>query len=255
MKTLFGILSLLLTIACSAPKNITYFSNAEHFVQQDVMYSYDNKIQKDDVLSIVVGSKNPELVVPFNQTIVSRNPANPNANQVTLVTYLVDLNNDIIFPIIGKIKVEGLSHSELAKLIEQKIIEGEYVNDPTVTVKLTNYKISVMGEVNKPGVQHINSDRVTIYEALSLAGDLTISGLRENISVIREQDGKRTIAQVDISSKEIFESPYYYLRPNDVVYVEPNDRKKKSSTRNPAVVSSVLSGLSLIVSLANLIFN
>ena len=246
---------LFLAASCAAPKNIAYFSDAERFVYQDVKQNYINKIQKDDILSIVVGSKNPELVVPFNPTTTTTNPLNPLSNQVALVNYLVDANGEIIFPILGRLKVEGLTNGELSKLLESKLIDGQYINDPTVTVKLTNYKVSVMGEVNRPGVQHINSDRITIYEALSLAGDLTIFGIRENISVIREENGKRIIAHVNIGSKEIFDSPYYYLRPNDVVYVEPNERKKKTSDRNPAVVSSILSGLSLIVSVTNLIFN
>lgn len=255
MKSIFYTLLLLLATSCATPKNITYFSNAERFVYEDVKHSYVNKIQKDDILSIVVGSKSPELVIPFNPTTTANNPTNPTINQVALVTYLVAPSGEIIFPILGKLNVVGLSHSELAELIENRIIDDEYVTDPTVTVKLTNYKISVMGEVNKPGVQRISSDRVTIYEAISLAGDLTIFGIRNNISVIREENGKRIIARVDIGDKEIFDSPYYYLRPNDVVYVEPNERKKRTSDRNPAVTSSILSGMSLLVSLANLLFN
>lgn len=255
MKIIFYTLLLFLFASCTAPKNMVYFSDAERFMYENVKQNYVNKIQKDDILSIVVGSKSPELVVPFNPSIVASNSVNHLANQVTLVTYLVTPEGDIIFPILGRLKVEGLTHCELSTLIESKIKDGEYLTDPTVTVKLTNYKISILGEVNKPGVQKIESDRITIYEAISLAGDLTIYGIRSNISVIREENGKRIIAHVDISNKSIFDSPYYYLRPNDVVYIEPNERKKKTSDRNPAITSSILSGISLLVSLANLIFN
>lgn len=251
MKNLFYV-TLLILSSCAIPKNMIYFSDVEKFSAQTVSQNYDNRIQKDDLLSIVVSSKNPELVVPFNPITLATSP-NVTSTSLEYTGYLVNSKGEIVFPFLGKLNIVGLTYSELASFIEQKIIDGGYVNDPTVTVKLLNYKISVLGEVKLPGVKNINSERVTILDALGLAGDLTIYGQRHNISVIREEDGKREVAVVDISNKELFNSPYYYLRPNDIVYVQPNKKQQRTSVYDPYVLPSILSGTSIIVTILGIL--
>lgn len=242
---------LLLLVSCATPKNMIYFVDAENIAQEPIKQDYINKIQKDDLLSITVGSKTPELAIPFNP-VTNLNVATPKTLAET-DGYLVNSEGYITFPILGKIEVAGLTYSELASLIEKLIIEGGYINDPIVTVKLLNYKISVLGEVKMPGVQDIKTERVTIFEALSMAGDLTIYGQRDNVSIIREENGARTIAYVDLTTSDIFNSPYYYLRPNDVIYIEPNKKQQRASVNNPYLVSSLLSATSLLVNLTNFI--
>lgn len=249
MRKLFYILIPLLLASCATPKNLVYFADAKRFNEQNMIHDYVNKIQKDDLLSITVGSKSPELALPFNNLTPSQ--VNLKNTEINKDGYLVSPEGEIIFPILGKLNVMGMTHNQLSDSISSRIKKEGYINDPTVTVKLLNYKISVLGEVNTPGMKKIESDRVTIFEALSMAGDLTIYGKRANISIIREGNGKREIAYVDISNKDIFTSPYYYLRPNDVIYVEPNEKKIKQSVNNPAALSTIFSASSLLVTIIN----
>lgn len=252
MKKLFYLLTLIITVSCATPTNVIYFADAERFYKEEVRHTYVNRIQKDDLLSIIVGSKSPELAIPFNILPLTATPTQLN-NEANKDGYLVSPDGDIIFPILGKIHATGLTHAALSDTITNRIKREGYINDPTVTVKLLNYKISVLGEVNTPGMKKINSDRVTIFEALSMAGDLTIYGKRDNISIIREDNGKREIAYVDISNKNIFASPYYYLAPNDVLYIEPNKKKIRQSVGNPNALATVFSGTSLLVTIINFI--
>lgn len=250
MKNYFAILTLLIFASCATPQKVIYFENASRFEAQPVIQNYVTRIQKDDLLSIVVGSKTPALAMPFNSMTQTENPQQ-GSSTTQLSTYLVSPDGEIVFPILGKLKVLGLTHAELSKMIEKMIIDGQYINEPTVTVKLMNHKISVLGEVNTPGLKSVASERITIFEAISLAGDLTIFGRRDNISIIREQDGKRVVAHVDINSRSIFDSEYYYLSPNDVIYVEPNKKKMNSSVNNPAMMSTIFSASSLLVTIIN----
>lgn len=246
MKYIISLVSLFL-LSCATPKNVIYFPDAERFQKQEISQIYSSKIQQDDLLSIVVSSKSLEAAKPFNILNYSdgkNDPTNPQG-------YLVSSQGEIVFPILGKIKVKGLTHSELEDLIASRLISEGHLIDPAVGVKLLNYKISVLGEVNRPGIKKVNSDRVSIFEAISLAEDLTIYGKRENISIIREENGTRQIATIDISTKDIFNSPYYYLRPNDVIYVEPNKKKERMSVNNPVLLSTVLSATSLLTNIVN----
>lgn len=248
MKKIIYYLTLLALSSCTTPKNVIYFADAERFQQQAIIQQYSSKIQKDDLLSIIVSSKSPELALPFNPLIAlsSSTPGNVESE------YLVTSDGEITFPILGKLNVVGLTQDELAQFIEQRIKDEGYINDPTVTVNLKNYKISILGEVLLPGVKRIESNRITIFEALSMSGDLTIVGRRENISILREENGYREIGSIDISSKDVFDSPYYYLHPNDMVYVEPNKKKEKQSVNNPTLLATVFSGAALMVAILTL---
>lgn len=255
MKYIVSIISLLTIFSCSTTRNITYFNNAEIGVERFISQDYNHKIHKDDLLKISISSQSPDLIIPFTQTqqSVSSTTSNETDNSQKCV-YLVNTSGNIIFPILGAIYAEGLTHEQLADVIETKLKEGEYILDPTVSVELKNFKITVLGEVKSPGVKEIATNRVTIFDALSLAGDMTIYGVRDSIAIIRENDGKRVVSKVDVHNKEILDSPYYYLQPNDIVYVEPNKKQQKQSDSNPLIVSYILSSLSVILTALNIIF-
>ena len=233
-------LAVLLLASCTSYKKVVYLQDVVPIKQQDIEQKYEVIIHNDDLLAIMVNSKNPELALPFNMPLV--------------LGYLVDSQGNIDFPILGKLHVEGLTRLQLTELIKTRLMEGDLIKDPIVTVQFLNYKISVMGEVARPGSFSISGDRITLLEALSMAGDLTIYGRRDRVAVIRETDGKRTILFHDLRSADIFQSPCYYLQQNDIVYVEPNKTKGNQSAINQNNSMSVwLTGVSILASIASLI--
>lgn len=243
--------------ACNSTKEVVYLQDVVPLKQMDIERKYEMLIHEDDQLAIMVTSKDPELALPFNLPLVSYQfgSANPSNGQQKVLSYLVDVNGDIDFPILGKLHVAGLSRLQLSELIKDKLIQGDYIKDPVVTVQSLNFKVAVMGEVASPGVFNVSGDRITLLEALSMAGDLTILGRRDRVAVIREENGKRIVLFHDLRSTDIFSSPCYYLQQNDIVYVEPNNGK--AMQRNPnnsvgvwvGVVSMVISVVSLVVNL------
>lgn len=240
----FWILFLLVITSCASPKDIVYFQDGSNYASKEIAQSFNVKIQEDDLLAITVNNKNPELALPFNLPTIAYQAGK--GEQLTTAQqmqgYLVDSEGNIDFPVLGTIHVEGMTRLELTRLVKKRLIEGDYMKDPVVSVKLLNYKVSVMGEVNKPGSFEIKSDRITILEALSLAGDLSIYGKRNNVMVIREENGVRNVVHLNLKSGEIFDSPYFYLQQNDVVYVAPNKSRVGQSTYNsnlPLLVSSL----------------
>lgn len=207
----------------------------------------------DDLLAILVNSKDPELAMPFNMPMVTYQIGSATSGGQRLLGYLVDQNGDIDFPILGQLHVEGLTRMQVTELIKQKLISEDLIKDPIVTVQFLNFKVSVMGEVARPGTFDISGDRITLLEALSMAGDLTIYGRRDRIAVIREKDGKRLILYHDLRSSDIFQSPCYYLQQNDIVYVEPNKAKTGQSRINSNNSVGVwLSAVSVLASITSL---
>ena len=215
--------------ACTSTKKIIYLQDVIPLKQQEIEQKYEVIIHSDDLLAIMVNSRDPELALPFNMPMVTYQLGSNNGGQQRVLGYLVDTNGDIDFPILGKIHVEGLTRMQLTELVKSKLIEGDLIKDPIVTVQFLNFKVSVMGEVGRPGSFTISGDRITLLEALSMAGDLTIYGRRDRVGVIRENNGKRTILFHDLRSADIFNSPCYYLQQNDIVYVEPNKAKSGQS--------------------------
>jgi polysaccharide export outer membrane protein len=215
------------------------------------------------MLSIVVSSRNPELVTMFNLPVVSYQAGSETVaagGQQRLMAYVVDNEGNIDFPVLGPIHVAGLTRWELAKLIKDKLLDKDkkYLTDAVVTVEFMNFKFSVIGEVNNPGTFSIEGDKVTVLQAISLAKDLTIFGERENVTVIRERNGQRTMYQINLCDVSMFQSPAYYLQQNDVVYVQPSKVKARQSTTDDKALrmtSIFVSGGSLIVSLATLIIS
>ena len=243
-----------LCTSCASSKKVVYLQDVVPLKQQVIEQKYEVYIHNDDLLAIMVNSKNTELALPFNMPMVTYQLGSQSAPQQRVLGYLVDTNGDIDFPILGKLHVAGLTRLQLTDLIKQRLIEEDLIKDPIVTVQFLNYKVSVMGEVNRPGSFNISGDRITLLEALSMAGDLTIYGRRDRVAVIREKDGKRTILFHDLRSADIFNSPCYYLQQNDIVYVEPNKSKAGQSEINQNKSVGVwLSAASILVSIASLI--
>lgn len=246
MKKIFVRLSILLALlvvsaaSCSTYKKINYIQDAQLDTALTMIANQGILIQPMDMISIVVSSRDPELARIYNLPVVTYQAGSEssvsNFSQ-RLIGYSVDNDGNIQFPELGTIHVAGLNRWQLAELIREKL--SSLVKDAVVTVQFMNFKISVTGEVTSPGVFDISGDKITIFEAISLARNLTIYGRRDGVYVIREQNGSRTIYQVDLRTVDMFNSPAYYLQQNDVVYVEPNKVRAGQSTINENNLKSV----------------
>ena len=246
MKKIFVRLSILLVLlvvsaaSCSTYKKINYIQDAQLDTALTMIANQGILIQPMDMISIVVSSRDPELARIYNLPVVTYQAGSEssvsNFNH-RLIVYSVDNDGNIQFPELGTIHVAGLNRWQLAELIREKL--SSLVKDAVVTVQFMNFKISVTGEVTSPGVFDISGDKITIFEAISLARNLTIYGRRDGVYVIREQNGSRTIYQVDLRTVDMFNSPAYYLQQNDVVYVEPNKVRAGQSTINENNLKSV----------------
>ena len=258
---LFGLVALaLLVSSCASTKDIAYFQNKMVNQPEKIDKHAGIVIQPKDMLSIVVSSRNPELVAMFNLPVVSYQAGGEvsslSSYQQRLMGYVVDEEGFIDFPVLGKLNIVGKTRWEVAELVKNKLIQEGYLSDAVVTVEFLNFKISVLGEVASPGTFSIEGDKVTVLQAISLARDLTIFGRRDNVSVIREQDGKRTIYEINLTDVDLFKSPAYYLQQNDIVYVQPNDIKARQSTTDDKtlrIASIGLSSGSLLISVVTLL--
>ncbi len=262
MKSLkyFIFLAALGTLAgCTSYKNVPYLQNPEAVNEyRESLPLYDAKIMPKDLLSITVNTTDPQAAAPFNLTVQTPfNAALVNINtttQPTLQQYLVNNRGEIDFPVIGRISVGGLTKNEAEDVIKERL--KSYLKEtPIVTVRMSNYKISVLGEVARPGTFTVSNEKVNILEALAMAGDMTVYGVRDNVKLIREDtDGKREIITLNLNNADLIVSPYYYLRQNDIVYVTPNKTKAKNSDIGSSTTLWV-SATSILVSVASLIVN
>ena len=258
-RLIMPVAALMCLASCSSTKEeIAYIHDATRDSAMAIHGEFSKGIQPNDLLSIYVESEEPSSTIQFNQETnkiaVSASGAVLNPSASTVNGYLVNNEGDIMFPVLGKIHVEGLTHNSLASLIEGRLKNEGHIKDPRVTVKLMNFKVCVLGDVARPGELLVTGERLTIFEALSMVGDLTIYGQRYNVTVVREENGMRTVGELDLSSKDIFESPYYYLHQNDVVYVEPNMRRKKLAARDPNLISYISSAVSIISVLSSTVY-
>jgi polysaccharide export outer membrane protein len=203
---------------------------------KELTNSYEIKIQPDDLLMISVSCDDPEIARPFNigafnsQSSQSQNSSNTTSSQQQGPTYLVDVNGVIDFPVLGKLSLGGLTRSEVMKMLNEKI--SLYIKKPFITLAIRNYKVTVQGEVGSPGIISFDSERFTLVDALIKAGDLKIMAKRKNILIIRQTDGVVTYNRVDITKVDFINSPFYYLRQNDMVYVQPNRLAIQSAARS-----------------------
>ncbi|MFN3754454.1 polysaccharide biosynthesis/export family protein [Flavobacterium sp.] len=244
IKSIFLFVSLLL-VSCASRKDLTYLQNVDALQNSKASLNYEPKLQNDDLLSIIVSADQPELTIPFNMPQIQGN-YQINQNQNGIKTYLIDAYGFIEFPVLGKIKLAGLTREEAVVKLQTAI--KEYIINPTINLRILNYKVSVLGEVARPGTYTISSERITLLEAISQAGDLTIYGKRNNILLIRESEGKMTYNRVDLTKADFIGSPFYYLTQNDVIVVEPNKTKMNSSVVGPNV-TTIISALSLLSTL------
>lgn len=213
---------LFLFIGCGSRKNIVYLQNARPFETEVVTNTFEPKFKIDDIVSIYISSFDMEATAPFNLTIGA-------GQNIRELEYVIDKDGNIDFPVLGKIKLLGLSTTEAKELFKERLVEGGYLKDPIVNIRIKNFRVTVLGQVHKPGTYMIESERITLLEAIGLAGDLDIKGKRKNVLIIRDFDGVKTYTRVDLTSKEFVNSPVYYLTQNDVVYVEPNQSVVRTS--------------------------
>lgn len=241
--------TILAITSCDSSKNVTYLQDIDVNTISTVDSEHSITIQPKDMLSIVVTSKDPELSAMFNLPTVSYQTGSEitserNSSQ-RLMGYVVDEEGYIDFPALGRIKVADMNRWQLQDYIKEEITRQGLLKEMVVTVEFMNFKISILGEVKTPGSYKIEGDKVTILEAISMAGDLTIYGKREEVYVIREEGDERTTYNVDLRSTSLFKSPVYYLKQNDIVYVQPNKVRAGQSTINENNMKSVTLWMSI----------
>ncbi|MGF1555106.1 polysaccharide biosynthesis/export family protein [Paucihalobacter sp.] len=246
LKLFFIFLSAAILTGCASSKKVNYFQDGDELDLKETIVNYQPIIQYGDLLNITVSSIEPELAIPFNLFEMQEN------RMVRQIPYLVNVDGEINFPVFGMVKVGGLSTIEVIDKISEMLTK--YLNNPTVSVQIFNFKISVLGEVRTPGSYTIENERINILEAIALAGDLTIYGKRTTITLIREQNGIREFLPIDLTKKELFNSPHYYLAQNDIIYVESNKTRVNSSKVGPNT-SIIVSSLSILIALAAILIN
>ena len=247
--------------SCSSTRKITYFQDLDRNNQErNVVKPVDLKIHPEDKISIVVNSKDPQLAALFNLPIVSRfvgetlSTTSPSTSFTTgssqsqqISLYTVDSHGDINFPVLGKLHIEGMSKEKLTEFIKNELVTKNLIKDPTVTVEFKNLTISVLGEVTHPGLFNIDRNNITLLDALGMAGDMTIYGKREDVKVLRKENGVQKFYTVNLcSAGNLYSSPVYYLKQNDVIYVEPNKTRARQSTVNGNQVLSTSFWISLV---------
>ena len=257
-KIFYSLTAVLVLASCGSQKDVPYFQNSESVDLSKSQYLYDARIMPKDQLTITVSTLDDQAAVPFNMTVPTPMTVNQRSSysQAMLQTYLVDNAGFINFPVIGQLKVGGLTKSEAEKMIEDKIRPYMAAEEnPIVTVRMTGYQISVIGEVARPGTFTVSREKISILEALAQAGDLTIYGQRKNVQLIREDaTGKKSIYVFDLTDADIINSPYFYLQQNDVVYVTPNKVKAQNSSVG-SMTTLWFSATSILISLTSLLYN
>lgn len=227
--------SLLVFTSCTPSKKITYFQNAQDSDLRQVLATIEAPIQKNDILNIVVSSLSPEEDVKYNRI------------DNTTKGYLVNNDGTIQLPKLGNVMAEGLTKKQLTEKITSIILEKKELLNPIVEIRQLNFEVTVLGEVTNPSVITVPSEKISLVKALGLAGDITIYGKRDNILLIREENGKRITRHLDINSAGFLNSEYYYLKPNDVVYVEPGKAKVATISRSKELLPYIFSGISVLI--------
>ncbi len=228
-KILISLFCFALLAGCATPKKVTYFQDLEAEKPEAIARNVDIRVQPEDKISILVSTPEETLTSMFNLQL----PTSMTSSGQGKLGYTVNDRGDIDFPVLGTIHVAGKTRQEIAEMIRHELTSRNLVKDPIVTVEFQNLTVTILGEVGGPGRYNIDKDHLTLIDALALAGDLTIQGRRDNVMVQRDEDGKKVIYRVDLSSgPDLYASPVYYLKQNDVVYVEPTAMRKRQSTVN-----------------------
>ncbi|MGK4567225.1 polysaccharide biosynthesis/export family protein [Flavobacterium sp. 3HN19-14] len=251
IKRILPFFSLFIILSACAPKEkLIYFQGIQNAKSGDAKTQYEPQLQADDLLLIIISAPDPEAAIPYNLISYSTTEADRSNTSLHYQTYLIDANGNIEFPVIGSMKLGGLTKTEAIDKIKSEL--KKYIKSPIVNLRIMNYKISVMGEVARPGTYPIETERITLPEALSKAGDLTIYGDRKQVLVIREINGVQTHNFIDITSADFINSPYYYLDQNDQIYVQPNKTKINSSVIGPNITAG-LTAISLVITVIALL--
>jgi hypothetical protein len=238
-----GIVSMICGVvffSCASSKDIVYLQDLKENGRLESEFEYKTVIHIDDLLSIVVSCDDPEAALPFNTPMIGLGREVASAGQQSPPGYLVDKEGYIDFPVLGKLRVDGISRVELSEMLKEKL--AVYLKNPIVTIQFQNFKVTVLGEVRNPGSYKVTSERVSIFDALGMAGDLQINAKRRNVLVMRENGKEKTFARLDLTSGNLVYSPFFYLQQNDVVYVEPSRGRivgGNAGTFLPYVLSSV----------------
>jgi polysaccharide export outer membrane protein len=258
LKLLVIAICAVLLSSCKTQEKILYFQDIQLNKSEPVVGSRDIRLQPKDQISIIVNSKDPQLAALFNLATSSNQVGSAGAGDRSKISgYTLDDKGEIDFPVLGKVKIAGMTKSEVAEHIKTSLMEANLINDPVVTVEFMNLYVTVLGEVGHPGKYMITKDQITLLEALSMAGDLSIYGIRDGIYVVREENGQRITYKTDIRSKNLFASPAYFLKQNDVIYVEPNKTKTKNSRIGNATgivfsaVGVLFSAINIVITIIN----
>lgn len=250
-KTLSLLFIAALFASCATTKKVTYFQDLNNGDTKTITTLVNKiKMMPGDKLSIVVNSKDPELVALFNLVVPTRQFGSENSgssnNSGNTAAYTIDSYGNINFPVIGKINIEGKTREEVAELIQNELISRKLVLDPIVTVEYVNQEITILGEVNRPGKIGIDKDYITILDAIAEAGDLKIEGLRHNVTVLRQEGDTQKVYEMNLTLAEsVYSSPAYYLQQNDIVYVKPNSKRAGQASTNSNTIRSTSFWVSL----------
>lgn len=249
---LIAFCSICVVSSCSNTREATYFNDIKDSAKIVAKGSLEPIIQKKDILSITVSSLSNEATVIFNTpNIPIPGSASSIPNMPLTAGYLVDEEGSINFPILGNIQAAGLTQKELADNITKLLIDKKLLFDPIVTTRFLNFRVTVLGEVNHPGVVTVPSEQISILEAIGQAGDLTIYGVRNNIILIRQEGPDKLVKRLNLNSSKILQSPYFFLKSNDVIYVEPSKAKIASSDFTRQLLPIIFSGISVVVIVLN----
>ena len=233
----------MLLFSCASKEKIVYFQDVDGLEIKDTMHQLEPQIQVGDMLSIHVSAIDAEAAIPFN--LYETPMVGNGVSNAKPITYLVDADGEIHFPVLGKLKISGLTTKELNEKLT--LVLGEYLKKPIINIRFTNFKVTVLGQVKNPGTFTIPNERISILDAIGLAGDLEIHGKRTNVMLIRELQGKRVIVNLDLTNKQFFSSPYFYMAQNDVLYVEPN-KVQVNAAAVGASTGVILSTISILLS-------
>ncbi|AUS05826.1 polysaccharide biosynthesis/export family protein [Pseudotamlana carrageenivorans] len=245
-----GILALTLLLgACASRENIQYFQKIDYTQLSDSIAHTEPEIQVGDLLNITITATNAEAALPFN-LFEAPIIGTMNVNAARPLPYLVDTDGYINFPVLGQLHIAGNTTKALTLLLEDKL--SSYIQDPVINIRFANFRVSVLGEVNKPGTFPVTNEHVSIIEAITLAGDLTIYGKRDEVLLIRMENGTKKYIPLDLTQKTILESPYFYVKQNDIIYINPNKTKVNASAVGPNT-SVILSSLSILLTVIGLL--
>lgn len=252
---LFSLFLIFSISSCTSTRKIAYFKDVQDSARIVSRASLEPVIQKKDILSISVSSLSHEATIIFNTPNLPITPsASFTPNMPQTAGYLVGDDGTIKFPVLGNIKAAGLTQKQLENNITRDLVDKKLLFDPIVSSRFLNFRVTVLGEVNRPGVINVPSEQISVLEAIGEAGDLTIYGLRDNVILIRQEGTNKFITRLDLSTSKLLQSPYYYLKSNDVIYVEPAKDKIASTSLFQQRIPVILSGLSLVIILLTNVF-